>query len=561
MPNVSVTIDGVAGSVPSRSTIMEAARQLGVDIPTLCDHPELRSIGACRICLVEVEKQRTLQPACTFPVSEGMAVHTQTPAVVDSRRFVLQLLFSERNHYCMFCQMSGSCELQALAYRYGLEHWVYDRPYPKLPVDASRTYFVMDHNRCILCRRCVRACDELVGNGTLGLKHRGANTMVIADMDVAFGDSSCVSCGTCLQVCPTGALMDRASAYMGATKEVTRVPSTCTACSVGCGVDLIMRENRVIRVEGHWGAEPNRGLLCEQGRFGLLYDKRQRVRQPLVQVQGAWAKASWEDALQQAAVGFKAAGQQTCSVVSGCASTEAAQALAALPGDKMLMDGQALPIKDTLAVLDEADLYLVPGLDLSKHYPVAGFAVKRGVRQRGAHLIQIDSAENDMDPWTMHSYRADQIDKAVQIAQGAQMPVIVYDPAGADLAAQLAQALPNAKLVSLVPDANTRGLATQGITQAFAANGAKAYYVVAGETAQVPTALMDALRQADFVVVQASFREPWDQVADVILPSPVAYEKAGTFVSTEGRTNRISIAVQTRLLPEEQVIERLAALL
>jgi formate dehydrogenase major subunit len=561
MPNVNVTIDGVAGTVPPRSTVMEAAKLLGVDIPTLCDHPELRPIGACRICLVEVEKQRTLQPACTFPVSEGMVVHTESPAVVDSRRFVLQLLFSERNHYCMFCQMSGSCELQSLAYRYGLEHWIYDRPYPKLPVDASRVYFVMDHNRCILCRRCVRACDELVGNGTLGLKHRGANTMIIADMDVPFGESSCVSCGTCLQVCPTGALMDRASAYMGATKDVTRVPSTCTACSVGCGTDLILRENRVIRVEGHWDAQPNKGLLCEAGRFALLHEKRQRVRKPLVRNQKDWNDVSWEDALQQAATGLKAAGQRTCSIVSGLASSETAQALAQLPGDKMLLDGASLPTQESLAALDEADLYLVPKLDLSKRYPVAGFAVKRGVRQRGAHLIQIGSPKNDMDPWTMRNCPTDQIAKAIQIAQGAQLPVIIYDAAGADIAAQLAQALPKAKLVAFVAGANTRGLVANGITQPFAANGAKAYLVVAAETAHVPSSLLEALQQADFVVVQSSFREPWDQVADVILPSPIAYEKAGTFVSTEGRINQVSVAVQTRLLPEEQVIQRLAALL
>jgi len=560
MPNVNITINGVTGSVPPRSTVLEAARLLGVDIPTLCDHPELKPIGACRICLVEVEKQRTLQPACTFPVSEGMVVHTESPAAVDSRRFVLQLLFSERNHYCMFCQMSGSCELQSLAYRYGLEHWIFDRPYPKLPIDASRVYFVMDHNRCILCRRCVRACEELVGNGTLGLRNRGASTMIIADMDVPFGQSSCVSCGTCLQVCPTGALMDRASAYMGATKEITRVPSTCTACSVGCGVDLILRENRVIRVEGHWGAEPNKGLLCEAGRFALLHEKRQRVRKPLAKAQD-WADVSWEEALQQAAKGLKAAGERSCSIVSGLVSNEAAQALVHFPGDKMLLEGADLPVQESLAVLDEADLYLVPNLDLSKRFPVAGFAVKRGVRQRGAHLIQICSAKNDMDPWTMRTYAADQIAKAIQIGQGAQLPVIIYDAEGVELAAQLAQALPNAKLISFVPGANTRGLVANGIAQPFAANGAKAYFVVAAETSHVPPALMEALRRADFVVVQSSFREPWDQVADVILPSPIAYEKAGTFISTEGRTNQTSSAVQTKLLPEEQVIQRLVALL
>ncbi|HHX63985.1 MAG TPA: 2Fe-2S iron-sulfur cluster binding domain-containing protein, partial [Chloroflexi bacterium] len=282
MPDVRVTIDGKEVSVPAQSTVLEAAEAAGVEIPVLCHHPVLKPIGACRMCLVEVEKQRTLQPACTFPVTDGMVVHTASPAVMDARRFVLQLLFSERNHFCMFCQQSGSCELQSLAYQYGLDHWEYDRAFPEMPVDASRKYFAMDHNRCILCRRCIRVCDEMVGNHTLGLKNRGAETMVIADMDVPFGESSCVSCGSCLQVCPTGALMDRASAYLGADEEVTRVKSRCMACSVGCGVELVLREGRVIRIEGDWDAEPNHGLLCEIGRFMPLHETRQRARKPMV---------------------------------------------------------------------------------------------------------------------------------------------------------------------------------------------------------------------------------------------------------------------------------------
>ena len=221
MATVQITINGQEIAAQAGQTILQAAREAGIDIPTLCEHPQLEPIGACRICLVEVEKQRTLQPACTFKISEGMVVHTESEKVVESRKFVLELLFSERNHYCMYCQMSGDCELQNLGYRYGLDSWQYPRPYTPLSVDATRQYFVMDHNRCILCRRCIRACQELVGNYTLGLGGRGANSMIVADMDVPFGNSSCISCGTCLQVCPTGALMDRHSAYRGREKRST----------------------------------------------------------------------------------------------------------------------------------------------------------------------------------------------------------------------------------------------------------------------------------------------------------------------------------------------------
>jgi formate dehydrogenase major subunit len=147
-------------------TVLEAAKAAGIDIPNLCNHPALTPHGACRVCLVEIERQRTLQPACTFPVAEGMKVETESPKVIEERKFVLQMLFSERNHYCMFCEMSGDCELQALAYRYGMDQWTYQNPYPKIPVDGTRKYFIMDHNRCILCRRCIRACGELAANHT-----------------------------------------------------------------------------------------------------------------------------------------------------------------------------------------------------------------------------------------------------------------------------------------------------------------------------------------------------------------------------------------------------------
>ena len=562
MASVNVTIDDKEGAVPGDSTVLEAARLLGVDIPTLCDHPAIEPIGACRMCLVEVQNQRALQPACTFPVSEGMVVATESPKVQDARRFVLQLLFSERNHYCMFCQMSGSCELQDLAYRYGLDHWIFDRPFPKMPVDASRDYFAMDHNRCILCRRCIRACDNLVGNGTLGLKHRGAQTMVIADMDVPFGESSCVSCGTCLQVCPTGALMDRASAYMGATKEITRVKSSCNLCSVGCGVDLVVRGNRVIRVEGDWDAEPNEGLICEIGRFHLLFDKRARVREPLVRGSSGMEVATWEAALGKVASELEAAGAKACTVVSGYTCNETAAALRGLPGDKMLMEPAPDASTTTcLSALDEADVVIVAGTDLTVNHQVAGFAIKRGVRHRGVRLLLLAEGENGIDDWAFRKWAPAEAAKATAIAREAESPVIVYTAGGEALAAELAAAIPEAQRVYLPAGGNTLGLAAAGITTAFQANGATAYYVVAGEAKELAPELRAALEGAHFVAVQASFREPWEGLADVILPSPLLFEKAGTVTTAEGREAHIAAAVQTPLKAEAQVVQELVTLL
>ena len=598
MPDVHVMIDGTEVAVAPGTTVLKAAEAAGIEIPTLCAHPALGPIGACRMCLVEVEKQRVLQPACTFPVYEGMVVHTKSANALEAHRFVLQLLFSERNHFCMFCQMSGSCELQRLAYEHGIDHWEYDRAFPKLPVDASRKFFAMDHNRCVLCRRCVRACDELVGNNTLGIKNRGAESMIIADLDVPFGESSCVSCGTCLQVCPTGALMDRASAFMGQDDEITRVKSRCMACSVGCGVELIVRDNRVIRIEGDWDADPNRGLLCEIGRFHPLHESRRRVRKPLVKDAGGLRDATWEEALERVAARFKVAGDSLLTLVSGFASTEEAKALLGLPGEKASMSdtspagccctssddccssssGSCAPDHDCcassedccgscdcdsapLSALDEADLFVVVSTDLTKDFQVAGFAIKRGVSHRGARLLLLDEEANGLDPWALKKWSPTDAKKALEIAAAAEMPAIVFGPGGCDVAMALAEKLPKAVFVSFAAEGNALGIVAAGIDAPFTGQRASAYYLLASETPAVDDALLGALQQADFVVVQSSFREPWAEVADVILPAPTTSEKNGTMINAEGRVGQIVAGVKTKLPSGVDTIERIKALL
>ncbi|MFP3895461.1 MAG: 2Fe-2S iron-sulfur cluster-binding protein [Anaerolineales bacterium] len=560
MPDVRITIDGKEVSVPAGSTVLEAAEAAGIEISTLCDHPAVEPIGACRMCLVEIEKQRVLQPACTFPVSDGMVVHTHSEKVIKARRFVLQLLFSERNHFCMYCQMSGSCELQDLAYEYNLDHWTYERPFPQLPVDASREYFIMDHNRCILCRRCIRVCDELVGNKTLGIKNRGTNSMIIADLDIPFGESSCISCGTCLQVCPTGALADRASAYMGAEDEIDRIKSRCVACSIGCGVELIVRNNRVIRIEGDWDAKPNDGLLCEIGRFHPLHEQRRRVYKPLVNGEDGLQETNWEEAVVLAAEKVKGAGEDLVAVVSDFASMEAAEAIVdQLPGQQVAMDGPAPRVESApLSTLDEADLFIVVDTDLTVDYQVAGFAIKRGFRHRGARLVIIDDEENGLDPWASEKLALQEAKEVLDRAEDAEYPVIICDMEGVELAQSLSAGLSDADLVVMAPGGNSLGLKEAGIERAFEeSEKASVYYVLAAEAPEMDEALAGALDEADFVIVQASFREPWEEVADVILPSPITSEKDGTMINTEGTVGQIVAGVDRSLPGEERVIERI----
>jgi formate dehydrogenase major subunit len=425
---ITLTIDGKKVEVPEGTTVLRAAEKAGVHIPTLCDHKHLSPYGGCRLCLVEVEGARTLQPSCTLPAANGMVVYTNTSPVQEARTFVLTLLFSERNHFCMYCPVSGGdCELQNAAYGQDMTEWPLQPNWQPYPVDGSHEFFVLDHNRCILCRRCVRACAELVGNFTLGTQERGASSRIIADLDTPLGESSCVSCGTCLQVCPTGALIDRKSAYQGRLKDVQRVKSTCVGCSVGCGIEMIVRDNRLLRIEGDWDAPVNQGVLCKIGRFEPLTDQGERIITPLVRKNGSLKAATWDEALGLVISRLKSLQGRNSDGVAALASTRLpAEVLhlfkqlfadrlgsnmvtsieegvtTALPGWLARKAGKSL--EGTLEEVKKADLVVAVGVDLVDNHQVAGFFVKRNL-PFGTKLVVIDPYDNGMHDLADYSLR------------------------------------------------------------------------------------------------------------------------------------------------------------
>jgi formate dehydrogenase major subunit len=411
---IQISIDDRTYEVPEKITVLQAARLLGIEVPTLCDHPSLKPYGGCRLCVVEVEGIRTLQASCTLPVYNGMVVHTNTPKVGKARDFVLTMLFSERNHFCPFCQKTGGdCELQNAAYGQEMTHWPIQPNWKPYPLDTSHPYIVIDHNRCILCRRCVRACAELVGNFTLSIQNRGANSLLMADNDLPFGESSCVRCGTCLQMCPTGALIDKQSAYLGLESDAEHIESICIGCSVGCGVDLAVRDNHLLKIDGNWDAPVNGGILCEKGRFQPLQESRQRIRTPLVRKNGELQPASWGEALEMVAAHLAPLKGGNGGGIAAMASTRlSAEALfafkdlfanhlgsnrvASVEADATFdpwLDGKPQAIG--LEALKQADCVVVIGADLEKSHPVAGFFVKRNLASH-TRLIVIDPAPGVM---------------------------------------------------------------------------------------------------------------------------------------------------------------------
>ncbi|MEW6234603.1 MAG: bidirectional hydrogenase complex protein HoxU [Candidatus Omnitrophota bacterium] len=222
---ITLKIDDKDISARENETILEVARENGIFIPSLCYQEGLSSVGACRLCLVELKGSNKMLPACVTLVGEGMEVVTDSERLRLHRRMVLEMIFSERNHTCSVCVSNGHCELQTLAQKLGITHIHVPYLYPIFQVDTTHKRFGMDHNRCILCTRCIRVCSEIEGANTLGLMGRGNNTQVIADLNQPWGESeTCTGCGKCVNVCPTGALFEKGKSAAEMSKRRQFLP-------------------------------------------------------------------------------------------------------------------------------------------------------------------------------------------------------------------------------------------------------------------------------------------------------------------------------------------------
>jgi predicted molibdopterin-dependent oxidoreductase YjgC len=306
---VNLTIDGQKIQADAGQTILQVAEEAGIHIPILCHHPALPPEGACRICLVEIERQRSLQPSCTFPATEGLVVHTHSEKVVEARKFVLEMLLSDHPFDCMTCDATGSCLLQDLVYEYGVR----TEPYPGLhhnyPIDLSNPFIQVDRNKCILCRRCVRACSYINGVDAISVVYRGFNAHIAFGADTSMQESPCEFCGSCVEICPTAALYPKMSMGKGRPWQVQRVQTTCSYCGVGCQLVLEVKDNQIVKVDSAWDGPANHGWTCVKGRFGYDYVQHpDRLTRPMVRKyllegtprpegRGEWVQVDWDTAL------------------------------------------------------------------------------------------------------------------------------------------------------------------------------------------------------------------------------------------------------------------------
>ena len=308
MATVNMTINGRQVTAREGQTVLEAATEAGIKIPTLCHHPALKPIGSCRLCLVEISRQRTLQPACTFPVMDGAEILTHSPKVEEARRFVLELLLSDHPLDCMTCERTGSCELQDLAYEYGIQQTRFPGVQHDYPIDTSNPFYLRDYNKCILCRRCVRACNEINGVEAIGVIQRGFSSKIGTAFDGTMQDSPCEFCGMCVEVCPTGALQPKLGIGQGRAWELDKVATTCPYCGVGCQYYLSVKDGRIVGVSSKWDAPANHGWTCVKGRYGWDFVHHpDRLTKPLIRREkgGELEEAEWDEALDLVATRFK----------------------------------------------------------------------------------------------------------------------------------------------------------------------------------------------------------------------------------------------------------------
>lgn len=575
---VKLTIDGREIQAEKGALLIEVARQNGIEVPAFCYHEGYTLKAACRMCLVEIEKTPKLQVGCTTPVAEGMVVRTDSQVVRQARKGTLEFLLTNHPLDCPVCDKGGECELQDMVFRYGAGESRFVERKVHAPEQQWSPVVFFDPPRCILCYRCIRACDEGMGVNALGVANRGVISEIVPNHH---DHLECDECGACIDICPVGALTSGSYRYQTRPWEMDHVGTICTHCSDGCKTTLGVRNDEIMRGNNRDRSGINNEFLCVKGRYGFDFVKSsERLQTPLVKKDGVFEPVSWGEALEIAAKKFsetKARGGKFGVIGSNHTTNEenyflqkfARQALGTNNIDHH-RTGDLATFMDALSGKNDAlastgDLYsakavLIVGADLSQQHPFLAFQIRANYRHHAAHIYAVTPGAVREDAQATMSVRCapGQELAAIEGLRGklkaeGDLVIVFGDAIQGDSLRKLAAfgdslGIP-VKYVCLVDYNNSRGAYDMGVVprngglsreQMLAAKDLEVVWVVGANP--LKNATLES-KQA-FVIVQDMFLTETAKRADLILPAASAYEKNGTVTNVCGEVQKLKAAVK-----------------
>ena len=583
---VNLSIDGRAVSVPKGTLVITAAFQAGADIPYFCHHPRLRPAGACRMCLVKIEKMNKIQTACTVPVAEGMVVDTVSPEVKQAQNGILEFLLINHPLDCPVCDRGGECPLQNMVFQYGagVTRFIDEkRHFPKaVPISE---YVVLDRERCIQCARCTRFTEEISGDGELAIENRG-NASIISPFSPE-GFKSKFS-GNTIELCPVGALTSRTYRFAARPWEFTSQDSICTMCGVGCNVAVQTRNGELMRVNARLNEDVNEEWTCDKGKFEQYWvNSTDRIKEPLQRYASQLRGVTWDDAMKASAIALKEAAATDPNSVAGIGSTRASNedlylfqrlfrgVLGTNNIDHRMFPFPIIPMQASIAEVGLAKKIVAIGTQVDDDLPVLWLRIYKAISKNGAEYFRNDDAHSaevaeaiaaGSDTVVLAWYGLPSADieflKSACAASGAKLNVLLPDNNswGAIQMGVLPDRLPalhsvgngaTPKFESLwgAPLPAEPGLDTRGIFEGCVSGSIKALYIMGSDpmtTFADKELVKSALEKVPFLIVQDMFMTETGKLASVFLPSCSFIEKDGSFTNIEGRVQKFKKAVEPR---------------